>query len=140
MMHQFECCCQREKLKEIRQFVSEVLHDMGHSELDVSKVILAVDEVCSNLIIHSNHCDPHANLEIYIEEGSPGLVKFEIVDYGQGFNYNNYKEPNLEEIIRKRKKGGLGIMLVKNIMDAVEFQSEGSRNVCRLTKLFSKTK
>lgn len=137
-MHQFECNCRREKLKEIRHFVSEVLEDIGLSEIDRHKVILAIDEVCANLIIHSNKCDPAEKLEIYVEEGEAEQVNFEIVDYGEGFNYNNYKEPNLEEIIRKRKKGGLGIMLVKNIMDSVEFSNEGQKNVCRLMKKFKK--
>ena len=137
-MHQFECSCQREKLKEIRLFVSEVLNEIGLSEIESHKVILAVDEVCSNLIIHSNKCDPSEKLEIYVEDGGDGKVLFEIVDYGIGFNYKNYKEPNLEEIIRKRKKGGLGIMLIKNIMDGVQFSNDGSKNVCRLMKKFKK--
>lgn len=137
-MHQFTCSCQREKLKEIRQFVSDVLADIGLSEIDAHKVTLAVDEVCSNLIIHSNKCNPLEKLEIYVEDAGNGKVLFEIVDYGVGFNYNNYKEPNLEEVIRKRKKGGLGIMLVKKIMDAVQFSNEGNKNVCRLMKKFEK--
>jgi len=139
-MRQFKCSCQREKLKEIRLFVADVLSDIGLSEIDSHKVILAVDEVCSNLIIHSNKCDPSGNLEIYVEDGGDGQVLFEIVDYGIGFNYKNYKEPNIEEIIRKRKKGGLGIMLVKNIMDGVQFTNEGNKNVCRLMKKFTKKK
>ena len=139
-MHQFECSCQREKLKEIRLFVAEVLSEIGLSEIDSHKVILAVDEVCSNLIIHSNKCNPSEKLEIYVEDGGDGKVLFEIVDYGIGFNYKNYKEPNLEEIIRKRKKGGLGIMLIKNIMDGVQFSNDGNKNICRLMKKFKKQK
>ena len=47
-MHQFECNCRREKLKEIRLFVSEVLEDIGLSEIDRHKVILAQEiEDCS---------------------------------------------------------------------------------------------
>ena len=133
-MHKFKTSCRREKLKEIRLFVSEVLLDIGFSESEANKVILAVDEVCANLIIHSNNCDPSEHIEIYVEDSKEGVVNFEIVDYGIGFNYNNYKEPNLEEIVRRRKKGGLGIMLVKKIMDSVEFSQEKNKNVCRLMK------
>ncbi|MEQ9285316.1 MAG: ATP-binding protein [Cyclobacteriaceae bacterium] len=135
-MHQFKTSCKREKLREIREFISEVLKDIGFSENEAHKVILAVDEVCANLIIHSNKCNPTECLEIYVEDNKQGVVTFDIVDYGIGFNYNNYKEPNLEEIVRKRKKGGLGIMLVKNIMDSVEFSQENNKNVCRLMKKF----
>jgi len=139
-MHQFKTNCKRERLKEIRHFVAEVLADIGLSEIDAHKVILAVDEVCANLIIHSNKCNPSECLELFIEDHGGDGVLFEIIDYGIGFNYNNYKEPNLEEIIRKRKKGGLGIMLVKNIMDTVEFKNEENKNICRMIKKFTKVK
>lgn len=139
-MHQFKTNCKRERLKEIRHFVAEVLTDIGLSEIDAHKVILAVDEVCANLIIHSNKCNPSECLELFIEDHGKEGVLFEIIDYGIGFNYNNYKEPNLEEIIRKRKKGGLGIMLVKNIMDTVEFKNEENKNICRMIKKFTKDK
>lgn len=139
-MHQFKTNCKRERLKEIRHFVAEVLTDIGLSEIDAHKVILAVDEVCANLIIHSNKCNPSECLELFIEDHGTDGVLFEIIDYGVGFNYNNYKEPNLEEIIRKRKKGGLGIMLVKNIMDTVEFKNEENKNICRMIKKFTKDK
>jgi serine/threonine-protein kinase RsbW len=135
-MHRFKTCCKREKLREIREFVSRVLTDIGFSENEAHKVILAIDEVCANLIIHSNKCNPSECLEIFVEDNKQGVVTFDIVDYGIGFNYSNYKEPNLEEIVKQRKKGGLGIMLVKNIMDSVEFSSERDKNICRLMKKF----
>ncbi len=133
-MHRFKTNCKRERLKEIRHFVANVLTDIGLPEIDAHKVILAVDEVCANLIIHSNKSNPSEYLELSVEDHGKDGVLFEIIDYGIGFSYNNYKEPTLEEIIRKRKKGGLGIMLVKNIMDTVEFKNEGNKNICRMIK------
>lgn len=138
-MHRLKTPCQREKLKEIRRFIAEALDSIGFSEKEAMQVILAVDEVCANLIIHSNKCDPSESLEIYIEDGREGEVMFEIIDRGDGFNYKSYKEPNLEEIVRKRRKGGLGIMLVKNIMDSVEFSQEKNRNICRLVKKYHRS-
>ena len=135
-MHNFITSCKREELKEIRKFIADVLNEMGLSDVDANKIILAVDEVCANLIIHSNKCNPKECLEIHIDRSKAKKVIFEIIDYGEGFNYNNYKEPNLEEIVRRRKKGGLGIMLVKKLMDSVEFSTEGKKNVCRLEKWF----
>ena len=135
-MHNFRTSCKREELKEIRKFISDVLSEIGLSDLLSNQVILAVDEVCANLIIHSNKCNPNECLEIHIDESISNKVIFEIIDYGEGFNYNNYKEPNLEEIVRRRKKGGLGIMLVKKLMDSVEFRTVGNKNICRLEKWF----
>ncbi|PIB36818.1 hypothetical protein BFP72_16130 [Reichenbachiella sp. 5M10] len=135
-MRQFKTSCAREKLKEIREFVAEVLSGMGVEEKESHKIILAVDEVCANLIIHSNKCQASERLELFVEDHGEHEVFFEIIDYGQGFEYDNYEEPDLEEIIRTRKKGGLGIMLVRNIMDKVEFKIEKNRNICRMMKKF----
>ncbi len=139
-MHRFKTNCKQERLKEIRHFVAKVLAGMGLPEIDAHKVMLAADEVCANLIIHSNKSNPSESLELSIEDHGKDSVLFEIIDYGIGFNYNNYKEPDLEDIIRKRKKGGLGIMLVKNIMDTVEFKNEENKNICRMVKKFNKNK
>ncbi|MFY0626079.1 MAG: ATP-binding protein [Reichenbachiella sp.] len=137
MTHNFSTSCRREKLQEIRHFVTEVLHDIGFPESEARKVILAVDEVCANLIIHSNKSNPEEKLELFVEnEGNN--IRFEIVDHGLGFNYSEYKEPNITEIIKTKRKGGLGMMLVKKIMDHVEFKCEKSRNVCCMTKKFDK--
>lgn len=137
MTHQFRTSCRREKLQEIRQFMSEVLADIGLSENDANKVILAVDEVCANLIIHSNNCNPEEHLELFVEDNGND-IRLEIVDHGIGFDYANYQEPDIQEIIKSKRKGGLGIMLVKKIMDKVEFKCEKSRNVCCMTKKFHK--
>ena len=140
MTHQFQTSCRKEKLREIRQFLSETLEDIGFPEKEAHKVILAVDEVCANLIIHSNKGNPSEKLELYIEDDGKEKIKFEIVDHGIGFDFAEYKEPNLKDIVKEKRKGGLGIMLVKKIMDEVEFKCEKSRNVCCMTKMFKKEK
>ena len=137
MTHQFKTSCQREKLKDIRQFVAEVLHDLGLSEVESNKVILAVDEVCANLMIHSNKDNPNENLELFVQDDGD-KIKFEIVDHGEAFDYTHYKSPQVDEIIKSKRKGGLGIMLVKKIMDDVEFRCEKSRNICCMTKNLKK--
>lgn len=135
-MYNFKTSCKREELKEIRNFISKIISDIDLSAMEINQVILAVDEVCANLIIHSNKCNPNECLEIYVDINKRKNIVFEIIDYGEGFNYNNYKEPNLEEIVRRKKKGGLGIMLVKKLMDSVEFSTQGNKNICRLEKWF----
>ncbi|MEQ8532961.1 MAG: ATP-binding protein, partial [Imperialibacter sp.] len=63
---------------------------------------------------------------------------FEIKDHGEAFNMAQYKEPSLSDIIRTKKKGGIGLMLVNRIMDKIEFYQSNGYNVCRLTKDFNK--
>ena len=133
-MHKFKTSCSKDKLKEIRRFVEATLKKVGMADTESNKIVLAIDEVCANMIIHSNHCNPSECVEICIQEKNKGTLTFDISDSGEGFDYSKYKQPNLDEIIEQRKKGGLGIMLVKKIMDSIEFSQVDNKNVCRLVK------
>ena len=133
MQFDYQVPCSTNRLKEVRSFVNEVLHGYEFSEVDINRMVLAVDEVCSNLIIHSNNCNPDEQIELRIRVDQEGIV-FEIKDQGLAFKPEAYNEPSLREVIRKRKKGGAGLMLVKRIMDEIEFRTENSHNVCRLYK------
>lgn len=136
MKHKYNCTvpCKKEKLKSIRLFVKEKLDSHGLSELDVSSIVLAVDEICANLIIHSNRCDPNESIFVQMEVKDGKEVFFEITDQGEAFDLRRYKEPSIEQLIKTRKKGGLGLMLVKRIMDNVEFTAGVEKNTCKLYK------
>ncbi|MFA0962029.1 ATP-binding protein [Roseivirga sp. BDSF3-8] len=126
--------CRKDKLCEIRSFVSEVLAKYNVSEVEVNKLVLAVDEVCANLMIHSHQCNPNEHLELFIRVNKDNDFIFEITDKGIGFNLAEYKEPSLQEVVRKKKKGGIGLMLVRRIMDDIQFESKRNQNTCRLFK------
>jgi serine/threonine-protein kinase RsbW len=125
--------CNKNNLKVVRDFVTDYLKPFGLSAIILNQIILAVDEITANLIIHSNNQDDSkfVNLAIFLE-GDTFL--FEISDTGKSFNQANYVEPDIRDHIRIGKKGGVGIALVKRIMDKVEFASDGGHNICRLYK------
>ena len=136
MKYSLKVPCSKSKLKTIRSFVDETLAQYSISDVDLNMLVLAVDEICANLIIHSYNTQTKADcidLHIKVEENKG--VTFEIVDNNnEGFNIINYKEPMLKELVQTRRKGGLGLMLVKRIMDEVQFKSNDSGNICRLFK------
>ncbi len=135
MDYRYNCQCSKDKLKEIREFVTEVLHKYNLSEVKINELVLAVDEVCANLIIHSHNCNPQESFEIKIDVNKNEGITFYIIDDGKiGFNLNQYKEPSLNELIKKQKKGGVGLILVNRIMDDIQFKCSPERNVCRLFK------
>lgn len=114
--------------------MSKVLEENDIHEMESHKMVLAVDEVCANLIIHSNDCNPQHQIDVIIDFPSASKIIFLIKDKGLTFNYQLYKEPSIEEIISSKRKGGVGLMLVKRIMDKVEFSKDKNCNICRLTK------
>jgi serine/threonine-protein kinase RsbW len=126
--------CKIDNLREVRDFVRDTLKHHGISEIEVSEMVLALDEMCSNLMIHAHHCNPDdlVEIKINIQKGRP--VIFEIYDDGTVFDINTFTEPSINEIVNEKRKGGLGIRLVKSIMDQVEYLRGKDKNVCRLTK------
>lgn len=126
--------CNIENLKGVRDFIRDALKKHGVPDLQISELVLALDEMCSNLMIHSHQCNPQELFEINIimKKGEP--VIFEIIDDGNTFDINQFSEPELGNLVHEKRKGGLGIRLVKSIMDKIEYQNRNGKNVCRLTK------
>jgi serine/threonine-protein kinase RsbW len=125
--------CNKNNLKVVRDFVTDYLHPYGLSAIVLNQIILAVDEITANLIIHSNNQDDSKFVKLAIFQ-EKDTFRFELSDKGKSFNPDDLPEPDIGEYIRTRKKGGVGLALVKRIMDKVEFDSNGSQNICRLYK------
>ncbi|GAB3327897.1 hypothetical protein GCM10027429_02120 [Marivirga atlantica] len=129
--------CEKTRLKEIRDFVSDKLQSYTTDEVEINQLVLAVDEVCANLIIHSNACNAQESINLEVLVNDDG-VTFEITDNGVEFDFSKYQEPTIEQVVREKRKGGIGLMLVNRIMDKVEFLSQKNSNKCILYKTFSR--
>jgi len=125
-------CC-TSALVELRSFLQRSLEAYGFSEVDRHQVTLAVEEVCTNLIIHSHASNPKEVIYLEVKELGKKLA-IEITDKGDAFNLLEYEVPDLKKVIEEKRKGGIGILLVKKIMDEIEFESKNGKNTCRLIK------
>jgi serine/threonine-protein kinase RsbW len=134
MNYQYNIGCSLSNLKGIREFIRASLKDQHVPEIELSAIVLALDEMCSNLMIHAHHCNPDHLLELHIDIPARGKFIFEIIDDGSVFDINQFHEPELGNLVHQKRKGGLGIRLVKAIMDNVEYLKRDEKNVCRLTK------
>ncbi|RAI86942.1 serine/threonine-protein kinase RsbW [Algoriphagus yeomjeoni] len=135
MKHQMKISCQTAALSELRVFLKKTLGELHLSDVDQLQLILAVEEVCANLIIHSHKCNALDFIQLDIKQ-NPGKLIFEITDEGKAFNMLDYEVPDLNKVKGDKRKGGLGIILVKKIMDEIEFDSTRGTNTCRLIKWF----
>lgn len=125
--------CNKKFLATIRDFVKERLVEMDINERISHQIVLAVDEACANCMIHQHQCDNLSTLEISIyREGE--ILYAEIKDPGKAFPINSYEPEKLNEIIRKRAKGGLGISLIHKIMDEIQVKQESNYSLYKLGK------
>lgn len=135
MNHKLNLSCSTAALAELRSFLQQNLAVFKLTEVDRHQVTLAVEEVCANLIIHSHACNPKEEIHLEVKELNKKII-VEITDKGDAFNLLEYEVPDLSQVIEEKRKGGIGILLVKKIMDEIQFESKNGKNICRLIKNF----
>ena len=134
MNYKYKVGCSIENLKGVRDFIRGTLKTHGVHEIQISEMVLALDEMCSNLMIHSHQCNPDDLFELHISVQKGNPVVFELIDDGTVFDINQFNEPEIGNLVHEKRKGGLGIRLVKSIMDKVEYHHQSGKNICRLVK------
>ncbi len=125
-------------LLEVRDFVSEAARQFGFSEEDVANIVLAVDEACTNIIKHAYQYAPDKEINIAIVRNN-GTFEVKIKDNGKNFNPDALKRPDLQRNLTHHRRGGLGVYLMRKLMDKVEYNFEaGHSNEVSLVKYLSK--
>ena len=129
---------QTDNLEIIREFVSNLAAKAGFNNDDVDKIELAVDEACANVIKHAYNKkdDKEQLIDIAIEIDYNKFVVI-VTDKGKGFDISRIKEPNMTEYLAEMRVGGLGIFLMRSLMDEVNFNIQpGGKNQVRMVKYF----
>ena len=122
----------------VREFVSEAAREFGFGDEEIGKIALAVDEACTNVIKHAYKFDPNKNLTITVNQGTEAF-QVSIQDNGRQFNPAQILPPDMKEYLSHYRRGGLGMYLMKSLMDKVEYDIKpGRTNEVRLTKFLSR--
>ncbi|MCD4718831.1 MAG: ATP-binding protein [Desulfobacula sp.] len=121
-------------LKHIRSMMADITLKTGLSKEDSGSIILAVDEACSNIIRHSYENDYNRKIDIAVILETNSLT-ISIIDDGIKFDINSI-EPRDTSLL---KPGGLGIYIIKQVMDTVEYSrtSKGFNKIKMVKKLLS---
>ena len=123
-----------QNLAEIAQFVEQAAAASGLDRNQIYDVQMAVDEACTNVIKHAYKFDPTKEITITIK---PHGRTFEVAikDNGKQFNPSDVLPPDMKEYLTHYRRGGLGIYLMKSLMDKVEYDIvPGKKNEVRLIK------
>lgn len=125
--------CNKDFLSTIRDFVRSKLEEFEVYGATSSQIVLAVDEACANCMIHQHQCDNYSTIEIAIYR-EHGVLYTEIKDTGKAFPIHEYRPQQLNDIVRKKGKGGLGINLIHRIMDEIKVEERRDHFIYRLGK------
>ncbi len=125
--------CSKVNLAIIRDFVKSRLADLNITGRVSDQIVLATDETCANCMIHQHQCDETSTIEVGIYR-ERNVIYIEIKDTGKAFPINEYQPRQLNELVKARKKGGLGILLIHKLMDEVKVEKRRDYFVYKLGK------
>ncbi len=122
----------------IRDFVSQVAAQAGFDDSELIKLELAVDEACTNVIKHAYGYDTAREVTVRAIFDNEEL-RLQIIDNGLGFDPDVVKAEHIKQLISEGKSGGLGMQLMKLLMDEVHYEiSPGQKNELIMTKKIRK--
>ncbi len=124
------------ELEKIREFVFSHAEEYYFSEIDAQKITLAVDEACTNLMRYAYNCnfDFLICIDIFISNNE---FVVQIIDEGEPFDPLSVESPDMKKYFAEFRKGGLGIHIMRSVMDDINYQPSQSterKNILKLTK------
>ncbi len=124
----------------IRRNVIEVITESGFPDHDANLVSVAVDEAIANVIEHAFDDNEIGRLEIEVcMEADEGTFEATISDAGRVFDPGAIAMLDIKEHVMAGRKNGLGIYLMKKIMDRVVYSVDDRKfNQLRLIKYADK--
>ena len=124
------------RLKDIERLATAVdAFGVEHELTDevMFAVNLSLDEVVTNVISYAfSDAQEHPIVVRLSLDGE--VLRAQVTDGGQPFNPLTVPTPDLDAPVEERRIGGLGLHIVREMMDDLEYRREGDKNVLTLTK------
>ena len=122
-----------DNLSLVRSFIEYHGRELELADKEIAHISLAVDEACTNIIKHAYNYSKNGKIKINIDKKKDKL-SVKLTDKGSHFDPSIIPDPNIEESQKMKKGGGLGMFLMKKIMDEVEYSAKGKGNELILIK------
>jgi anti-sigma regulatory factor (Ser/Thr protein kinase) len=120
-----------ENVRALTEFVESSLEPYHPSMKAVTQIGVAIDELFSNVVRYSGS----ANMKLILHVNEDVLTaELTFIDEGVAYDPLSKADPDVTLSADDREIGGLGIFLVKKIMDGVEYKRDGQKNVLTVVK------
>ena len=124
-----------DELHNVIGFIESELEKYEFSLEIIDQFNLVIEELFVNIASYAYKENENGKCKISIEyDKNKQEVKLFLEDKGIRFNPLEKEEPNTNLSLKERTIGGLGIFLVKNNMDNVEYKYEDNKNILILSK------
>ena len=107
-----------------------VAKHMNLSEEKSAEISMALIEACINAFEHS---ETKEDIYIHFIISDENLT-IKVIDKGVGFDASAIELPNIDQKITDERKRGWGLMLIKELMDKVDYESDNTGTTLTMTK------
>lgn len=114
-------------------WLEAMLRAAGVGKMVVHELRLAAEESLSNIIRHAYADTARHSIEVTVEIDG-GEIQLVLRDDGRPFSPLAAPTPDLDAPVEQRPAGGLGIHLLRNLVDRADYRRENDTNVLRLVK------
>lgn len=121
------------ELEKVAQFVEEIGEELGLSMELQMNLNLVMEEMVTNVIFYAYPQDEEADIELLAKSDGKELT-FVLSDQGKEFDPTAKEDADLDVNPAERELGGMGIFIVKNIMNKVTYQRLEGKNLLTMTK------
>ncbi len=119
-------------LGELRDFVTKVGHRHGFSERVINAFKLSIDEAATNIIKHAyRDWEGDITIRSIVKKNSMTIV---LIDQGKYFDPRQVSDPDLQRYVEIGKKGGLGIFIMRRLLDEIDYRKTEEGNELWLIK------
>ena len=126
-----------QQVPQLAEFIDHVCEAMGFDDLTTMQMNLAIEEAVVNVMNYAYPEGTTGNVNIEVQANDARL-KFVISDSGKRFDPTSVAEADTTLSAEDRSIGGLGIYLVRQLMDSVNYERIGGFNVLTLRKKLKK--
>ena len=114
-------------------FIKSATERMGIEKSAAQEIRLAIEEAVVNVIRYAYPADTEGSIEVGVMFDGKS-VKATIVDSGVPFDPTAKEKADTTLAAEERQIGGLGILLVRELMDSINYEYSGGRNILTLVK------
>lgn len=101
-----------------------------------NQIKLAVEEAVTNIIDYAYQNGTEGNISVTIE-ADESRIRFIITDSGAEFDPTSVSKADTTLSVEERPIGGLGVFLVRNLMDSINYERVDGKNVLRMEKRYA---
>ena len=124
---------QMAELEKVSQFIDEIGEELGLSMELIMNLNLVMEEMVVNVISYAYPEGTDAEIELLAKSDANELTLV-LSDQGKEFDPTKKKDSDMSVNPAERELGGMGIYIVKNLMNKVTYQRLEGRNLLTMTK------